>query len=175
MFHLTWRTATNLHNEIIFNVATLKFTTVAQSIILDTLRTTNIMSGYLFFNTEHNVLICKAHQYAISPTVLIRHFRQEHELDLGVRQEIINYASQFHTIEASQLTYSPEKVVLIPYLSVVPGFQCQYEVCNKILRTLYSVKKHCRLDHEWKAKDGCLWMEVQAQTFFQGNERRYIN
>ena len=130
------------------------------------------MSGYLFFNREHNVLICKIHQYAISPTFLARHFRQEHDLDTTVRQDINNYASQFHTVEASQLTYSEEKVVPVPYLSIVTGFQCRYEMCDKILGTLHSIKKHCRLDHDWKAKDGAQWTATRAQTFFQGNERR---
>jgi hypothetical protein len=155
-------------------VATPKPTIVALHFTPDTLRTTNIMSGYVYFNKEHHVLICKAHQYAVSSKFLGRHFLEEHDLDITVRQDIINYASQFSTVEATQLTYSLDKVVPISYLSIVAGFQCQYETCNKILGTFYSIKKHCRLDHDWKAKDGNQWVETQTQTFFQGNDRRYV-
>ena len=158
----------------ILNVVTPKRTNVASQSTPYTLREVNIMTAYVHFNQEHNVLICKAHQYAISSKYLGRHFLEEHDLDITVRQDIINYISQFCTTEAP-LTYSPDKVVPVPYLSIITGFQCQYEMCNKVLGTLYSVKKHCRLVHHWKAKDGLCWTETQAQTFFQGNDRRYVN
>ena len=139
-----------------------------------TLREVNIMTAYIHFNQEYNVLICKAHQYAVSSKYLGRHFLEEHDLDITVRQDIINYTSQFCTTEVP-LMYSPDKVIPVPYLSIVTGFQCQYGMCNKVLGTFYSVKKHCRLVHDWKAKDGLRWTETQAQTFFQGNDRRYVN
>ena len=135
-----------------------------------TLRATNIMSAYIYFNQEHKVLICKAHQYAVPSKFLGRHFLEQHDLNITIRQDVVNYTSQFTTAEASQLTYSADKVTPVPYLSIVTGFQCQYETCNKILGTLYSIKKHCRLDHDWKAKDGNRWVETRAQTFFQGND-----
>ena len=135
----------------------------------------NTMSTYIHFNQEQNVLICKVHQYAISSKFLYRHLLDEHDLDLKVRQEIINYVSQFTTAEVSHLTYSQDKVVPVPYLSIFTAFQCQYGTCNKVLGTLYSVKKHCRVDHDWKAKDGHKWLETRAQTFFQGNDKRYMN
>ena len=152
-------------------MGTAKPTNVASHI----LRITIIMSGYLFFNCEHNVLICKTHQYAISPKFLARHLLQEHDLEATIRQEIVSYASQFTVTEATQLTYSPSKVVLIPYLNIIMGYQCQYQNCIKVLGTLQSVQKHCRLNHEWKAKDGNRWIETRAQTFYQGNDRRYVD
>jgi Orsellinic acid/F9775 biosynthesis cluster protein D len=147
------------------------------SVALDTqLKTsqpkTTIMSAYLFFNQEQHVLICKEHQYAITSKLLSRHFLEEHKLDFIVRQEITKYASQFTTADASELIYSTEKVVPVPYLSICTGFQCQYNECNKILGTLQSAQKHCQLEHDWKAKDGEKWIETRAQTFFQGNNKR---
>jgi Orsellinic acid/F9775 biosynthesis cluster protein D len=133
------------------------------------------MNAYIHFNREHNVLICKVHQYAISSKFLARHFLRNHDLDVKIRQEIINYASQFTMAEPTQLLYSSEKVMPVPYLSIVSAFQCQYETCNKILGTLMSVKNHCRVDHDWKVKDGEKWVETRAQTFFQGHDKRYVN
>ena len=136
---------------------------------------TTIMSAYLFFNKEQHVLICKEHQYSITSKLVARHFLQEHKLDFAVRQEIIQYASEFTTMEASALIYSTEKVVPVPYLSICTGFQCQYNECNKVLGTLQSAHKHCQLEHDWKSKDGKKWVETRAQTFFQGNNKRYVN
>jgi hypothetical protein len=136
---------------------------------------TIIMSAYLFFNQEHNILICKEHQYAVSSKLVSRHFLREHELDMNVRQEIIKYASQFTTAEVSELIYSTEKILPVPYLSICIGFQCQYDECHKVLGTLQSAQKHCQVEHDWKAKDGEKWVETRAQTFFQGNIKRYLN
>jgi len=133
------------------------------------------MSAYLFFNQEQNVLICKVHQCAISFRVIYRHFLDEHNLELKVRQEVINYASQFATAEASELTYSPHEVIPVPYLSIVDALKCQYEDCGKVLGTLMSMKGHCKVVHVWKAKDGEKWTKTRAQTFFQGHDKRYVN
>ena len=139
------------------------------------IKPTNIMNTYIHFNQEHNVLICKVHQYAVSSKLLACHFLEEHDLDIKIRQKIINYASQFTTAEPSQLLYSPEKVIPVSYLSIVSGFQCQYERCDKVLGTLASVKHHCKVDHDWKVKDGKKWVETRTQTFFQGHNKRYLN
>jgi len=112
------------------------------------------MTVYLFFNHEHNVLLCKVHQCAVSSKFIYRHFLLEHDLDLKVRQEVMNYTSQFATVEASELTYSKDRVTPVPYLSIVNAFQCQYEGCDKVLGTLTIIKSHCRFDHNWKVKDG---------------------
>jgi hypothetical protein len=94
------------------------------------------MNAYIHFNQEHNVLICKVHQYAVSSKFLARHFLEEHDLDIKIRQDIITYAFQFTTAEPLQILYSPEKVIPVPYLSIIMGFQCQYEGCEKVLGTL---------------------------------------
>ena len=137
-------------------------------------KTTN-MSAYLYFNQEHKVLLCKVHQCAITSKFIYRHFLNDHDLDLKVRQEIVNYASQFSTAEASELTYSPHKVIPVPYLTIVDAYKCQYEECHKVLGTFASMKWHCNVEHAWKAKDVDKWMETRAQTFFQRNNKRYVN
>jgi len=135
---------------------------------------TTIMNAYLFFNQEHQVLICKEHQYAVSSKLVSRHFLREHKLSLTVRQEIIKYTSQFTMVEVSELIYFKEKVVPVPYLSICTRFQCKYYECNKVLGTLQSTQKHCQLEHDWKAKDGEKWTKTKAQTFFQGHNKRCV-
>ena len=106
------------------------------------------MNAYIHFNQEHNVLICKVHQCVVASKVLYRHFLDEHDLDLKVRQDIITYGSPFNITEPSQILYSPEKVIPVPYLGIITGFQCQYEDCAKVLGTLVSVKHHCKVDRD---------------------------
>jgi len=131
------------------------------------------MNSYIVYNSEHKVIICKEHEYAWSLKSIVSHFRDEHDITLQVRKEILNYASNIPIVEADQLLYLRDQVTIIPYLKVIQGYPCEYESCNLILSTSHSIKKHCKLDHRWKAKDGIRWTEIQVQTFFQGNSRRY--
>ena len=133
------------------------------------------MNKYVVYNSHYQVLICKAHQYAFTSESMMRHFRNEHkELSLQTRQEIIHYASTMNIADAEQLSYSIDRITPIPYLKIVEGYQCQFTLCCKILGTLDSVKKHCKLEHEWSAKNGECWTKTRAQTFYSGNERRYF-
>lgn len=132
------------------------------------------MNSYVAYNDQHYVIICKTHECAISPKSVVSHFRDEHDLPLEKRQEILNYVSSKVVVEAEQLEYSSNRVRPIPYLKIMNAYQCQYGTCSLILGTLTSIKKHCRHNHDWKAKDGIRWSETLAQTFYLGNGRRYL-
>ena len=131
-----------------------------------------IMNAYVVYNSEHKVLICKEHEYALSLKSIVSHFREEHDIPLQARQEIFQYATKAQIAEPEDLVYSNDKVGVIPYLKIIQGYRCEYESCNLILGTIHSIKKHCKLEHEWKTKDGICWVEIRAQTFYQGNSRR---
>jgi hypothetical protein len=138
-------------------------------------RTTNIMSGYLFYNTQHKVLICKEHGHAVSAKSIVSHFRDEHDVTKEVRQGIINYASHFTIVESKELIYSMKRIKPVTYLKIVKGYVCGYMECDTVCGTVDTVKEHCKRDYGWKAKDGNRWVETQVQTFFQGNDRRYVD
>src|SRR5579859_463996 len=99
------------------------------------------MNVYIYFNQEHNVLICKVHQYAVSFKFLVHHFLQKHDLDIKICQGIVNYASQFTTMEPGHLLYSSEKVIPVLYLDIVDVFQCKYDACNKTIARLIMIGK----------------------------------
>jgi hypothetical protein len=93
-----------------------------------------------------------------------RHFLAEHDLSGSIRQAIQAYASQYTITEASELVYWTERVQPIPYLKIIDGFECVYDGCGEVLGTLESMKRHCRMVHEWKgSRDGERWVETQAQ------------
>jgi hypothetical protein len=134
------------------------------------------MNPYVAYNTEYNILICKEHQYAVSFKTLARHFLEKHpDILLPIRQNIITYASQFLIKDASDLQQPQNCIHPISYLEIIDGFSCEYEKCGKILTSLEIVKKHCRLKHEWKAKNGECWVVTRAQTFYQGNGQRFVD
>lgn len=134
-----------------------------------------IMNAYIVYDAEYNILICKEHGCAISTEFLTRHFRTEHDITLERRQEILAYASHFTPTKPAEFTYTRDKRVPVPYLKIIEGYQCDYNGCDLVLGTLESIKKHCRADHAWKAKDGECWSNTRAQTFYQGAGRRYID
>ena len=78
-------------------------------------------------------------------------------------------------VKAKELVYSRNRVSPISYLKIVIGYICGYVKCETVCGTVDTVKEHCKRDHGWKAKDGNCWVETWAQTFFQGNDRRYVN
>jgi hypothetical protein len=45
----------------------------------------SIMNTYVFYKSEHKVLICKAHQCTIPWKSITSHFRNEHEISLETR------------------------------------------------------------------------------------------
>ena len=132
------------------------------------------MNTYVTYNDDHKVLICKQHQCAVSLKYLSRHLLDSHNLSLKERQDILAYASQFIIVEPKELTYSINSVNPIPYLRIIQAYRCEYESCNVICGTLDTVKEHCKRKHIWKIKDGVRWLNISAQTFYQGNDRRYI-
>src|SRR4030095_6800293 len=79
----------------------------------------NVMNSYVVYNAQHRVVICKAHEYAISSKTAISHFRDEYDISLEKRQEIFNYISTKVVVEADQLEYSLDRVTPIPYLKIV--------------------------------------------------------
>ena len=111
------------------------------------------MNSYVVYNDEYKVVICKIHECAISSKSIISHFRDEHNIPLEKRQEIVDYVSTKVIIEADQLNCSINAITPIPYLKIVNGHQCQYDDCLLILGTIESIKKHCKHAHAWKAKD----------------------
>jgi hypothetical protein len=135
----------------------------------------DIMNGYVIYNEQHKVLICKHHQCAILSEGLTRHFREDHpDLSLETRQEIFNYASNLSITKPDSLDHPNEKVMPLMGLKVIQGFCCEYEHCEVVCGTVESVKKHCKLNHAWKGQDGRKWTQVLAQTIYQGNNRRSL-
>jgi hypothetical protein len=132
-----------------------------------------VMTDYLLYNTQYQVLICKEHQCGIQNKWITRHFREEHPgLSLQTRQEIFNYSSQFSVVDSEALTYSEGSVPAIIGLKVADGFRCDYDQCKVILGTEHSIKWHCNRVHAWKGMDQVKWTGIHVQTIYSGNNRR---
>jgi hypothetical protein len=76
--------------------------------------------GYVTYNSEYKLLICKEHQCGIQPKWLVRHFREDHKgLGLMIRQEIFNYASELTLVEPEELQHPHNPVYYAKLVSRV--------------------------------------------------------
>ena len=136
------------------------------------------MDQYVIYNNTYHVLICHQCHFAIRQDRIIRHFRQLHKLiPLNTRQEIIEYGKLLDLWEPNNVQaikeLNPNKSP-VQGLSTIIGLQCQYDGCNKLTRVESSMKHHCWVEHHWSKKDGNMWKKQSVQTFFEGQNCKYM-
>jgi hypothetical protein len=131
------------------------------------------MNQYVIYNAHYKVLICRQHKYTITPDWVLRHFQEFHKaIPLATRQLIVDHSKSLDLVIPENVATPLELVQCIEGLSVVNGFQCQYEGCSELRSTERSIKEHCRRNHEWKAQTGVKWRNQAFQTFFHGPHRK---
>ena len=131
------------------------------------------MEPYTIFNEEYQVLICRQHGFAISPNGIARHFRDEHDgISLETRQSLVTYSNTLTLLDPNIVAIPDHLVPAIYGLSVISGFQCNYEGCKELRSTSKSMSQHCKVNHKWMLSHGIRWTEQTFQTFFQGSNRK---
>ena len=132
------------------------------------------MDCYLVHDTIYQVVICRQHHYAINPTGIFRHFRDEHKgISVEIRKQLVEYVKGLNLLEPNQVNV-PQDRIQIDALSTYDGYICLYERCREARGTIGSIQKHCQDDHQWNLSAGIMWREQKVQTFFQGAFRKYI-
>jgi len=131
------------------------------------------MDSYVIYNTEYKVLICRQHSYGLPPDRVSRHFRESHKsIPLPTRQAIVDHSKSLNMATPENVVTPSEPISPIEGLTIVNGFQCQYDYCSEQRGTEPSIKQHCWETHRWKAEAGVMWREQAVQTFFQGPHRK---
>ena len=124
------------------------------------------MDQYVAYNADYKVLICRQHKYAIPPDWVLRHFRESHTIPLATRQLIGDYSQTLELVMPENVATPATPAQCIEGLTLVNGFQCQYEGCIELRSTERSMKEHCRGKHEWKARIGATWRTQPFSNFF---------
>jgi|ERR1700733_14141514 len=136
-------------------------------------KTSTMMDAYVTYNAQYQVLICRQHQYAITPDWITRHFQDSHQgIPLATRQAIVEYSQQVDLAMPENVATPVLPVESIAGLNIIHGFQCQYEECSELCGTEGSMRKHCRRTHKWVAGVGIKWTNQCMQTIFEGNRRK---
>jgi hypothetical protein len=134
------------------------------------------MLEWLQYESEHILLICKYHRYAISN--LSSHLRIEHS---RTPEEKAAVASNYSHLQIS----NPAQVQLPPPLEPPlrsPGrprdaFICDKEECKFITISRHEILKHCKRKHKWRStKADCEhFYHVYVQSFVTtGDRQRYF-
>jgi hypothetical protein len=149
---------------------TLKFHTLK---FFHAMTTTFNMDEYITHNVTYNTIICCQHKQGIPPQWIARHFREFHKtIPLSTRQGIVNHCKTLNLLAPEDVAIPTEPVQPIHGLSVLDGFQCEYEGCSELRSTELSIKKHCRDEHQWVLEFGIKWAAQPIQTLFASQYRK---
>ena len=126
------------------------------------------MEEYLFYEPVYRVIICRQHQYAISPNAVFEHFQIYYKsILLNARKMIEEEVKKLRLVNLTDVD--------IPYgivkgLKVHEGVKCNYTGCTELRGTPGSMRKHCQAMHKWKLKQNEIkWIAQKIQTFFEGS------
>jgi|ERR1700755_1018664 len=120
---------------------------------------------YLVYNPHYRTIICRQHGYAIAPGGMIRHLRDYHKIPLKTRQALNTYSESLDLCAVDELQIPSEPVDSINGLTIVDGSQCN--LCME-KGASSSIKKHCRIAHQWGEGKVPIWTKQRLQTFFPG-------
>jgi hypothetical protein len=117
----------------------------------------SIACQYFDHLAEYQVAVCRECQYAVWPDQIEGHLQEQHKIKWKVASEagtevrswagIIQYPSEF--VAPSQVVAPHPKLPVY-----TDGLLCQLNLsqCQRIFRSLGSIKKHWRTDHQgWSA------------------------
>jgi len=131
------------------------------------------MNQYVTYNADYQVLICRQHGYAIPRDYIVRHFRTFHKtIPLETRQKIAEYGKSLILLSPDNVDIPRDVPHPIDDLTIMNGFECNYEQCGELLGTMFSIRKHCNAVHGWDVSQGVMWRKKIVQTFFQGSNRK---
>jgi len=131
------------------------------------------LTHLITLNPVFSIIICIPCQFAIAPSAIVRHLRDQHQTDREKRQQMEAYIEGFpfvydHTsIELPQENSAPQ-----PIIPVFDGFQC-YQ-CGFKSQSRDMMRKHGNKEHEKRrVTDQELFRVVRLQSWFSEKKARY--
>lgn len=133
-------------------------------------------SEWLQYESQHKLLVCKYHCYAISN--LSSHLRTEHS---GTPKEKAAVARKYSHLQILNPTQAQLPPPLEPPIQSLgrprDAFICNEEECGYITVSRHEIRKHCNKDHEWRSTkaDREHWHHIFVQSFVStGGRQRYF-
>jgi hypothetical protein len=124
-------------------------------------------------NMDFNVLICLQCKFAVTPSAIVRHLRDQHKTDIRLRKQVEEYVQEFLFIYDYVTVPLPEEnSVPQPIIPVIDGFQCQ--ACPFLTQSRKIVKAHGNSAHDKRrVVDEDLFHVVKLQSWFSEKKARY--
>jgi superfamily II DNA helicase RecQ len=129
---------------------------------------------FFCFLREFGVLVCKQHRTGIIN--LDRHLREQHGTPIALRRQVVDYFSQFSTVDPSAIKLPEQPASLVQELGApLDGMKCK--ACSFITVSIGNMKTHCKKSHElsWTGEKSALYDSVKVQSFFSsGGLQKYF-
>jgi hypothetical protein len=124
-------------------------------------------------NVDFNVLICLHCKFAVAPSAIVRHLRDQHKTDVKLRKQVEEYVQEFPFIyDYITVPLPEENSVPQPIIPVIDGFQCQ--ACPFSTQSRKMVKAHGNSAHDKRrVSDEDLFRVVKLQSWFSEKKARY--
>ena len=84
------------------------------------------LTHLIALNVEFNVLICIQCKFAVSPSAIVRHLRDQHKTDMKSRKQVKEYIQEFPFVyDHTTVTITQTRIGPQPIIPVVDGLQCK--------------------------------------------------
>jgi Orsellinic acid/F9775 biosynthesis cluster protein D len=131
------------------------------------------LAHLIALNVEFHVLICVQCKFAVAPSAIVRHLRDQHKTDIELRRQLEGYIQEFPFVYNHLTVVLPEEnSAPQPIIPVVSGFKCQECVFASQSREM--LKKHGNSVHQKRrVADEDLFHIVKLQSWFSEKKARY--
>jgi hypothetical protein len=131
------------------------------------------LAHLIALNMEFNVLIYIPFKFAVTPTAIVRHLRDQHKTDIKLRKQVEEYIQEFPFVYNHITVPLPEEnSAPQPIIPVMDGLQCQE--CPFKSQSREMMKKHGNKEHgKRRVADEDLFQIVKLQSWFSEKKAQY--
>lgn len=129
--------------------------------------------GFLEYNTQYNVLVCRECQYAIQTSAIESHLLR-HKIYREERRRLVEHISQYGLLEPEEVRYSLVPVPPVPGVRITAGFKCVIPSCFSLFASRKRMQRHGAEVHDSIAAIETFTQPAALQTLFRGTKLRYF-
>ena len=124
-------------------------------------------------NVDFNVLICTQCKFAVTPSAIVRHLRDQHKTDIKLRKQVEEYIQGFPFVyDHITVPLPDENSAPQPIIPVMDGLQCK--ACLFKSQSKKKIKQHGNTAHnKQRVADEDLYEAVRLQSWFDDRRARY--
>jgi Orsellinic acid/F9775 biosynthesis cluster protein D len=137
------------------------------------------VKNYTSYLPNFKVVVCRPCEICIPPKDPLRHYelnhtsKKDHPVPMEVRRKIAEYMATLELCEPQEVICPRERV---PQLKVIRnGFICKFPGCGQCSTSESGMLTHYYIHQKHITKGFKDWEMTSLQTFFSGQNKKYIN